>query len=61
MYGDIISLQLGKVDIVRTLLSSGSDPGIHNSHGKTAVDLAATSNITSVFNEELLQATAQSK
>lgn len=42
-------------------MSSGSDPGIHNSYGKTAVDLAATHNITKVFNEELLQAAAQSK
>ncbi|CAG2189907.1 unnamed protein product [Mytilus edulis] len=55
-----VASKLGKIDVVRTLLSSGSDPGIHNSYGKTAVDLAATHNITKVFNEELLQAAAQS-
>ncbi|OWF38604.1 uncharacterized protein LOC110466050 [Mizuhopecten yessoensis] len=56
-----LAAKSGKTDIVRALLSAGADPGIHNAQGKTAFDLSSEfSLIITVFNEELLQATAQS-
>ncbi|GFO34683.1 tankyrase-1 [Plakobranchus ocellatus] len=49
----------GKVDKVRALLAGGADPGIQNQEGQLPLDLA-TDQIKTVFNEELLKATAQS-
>ncbi|XP_046371371.2 uncharacterized protein LOC124145584 isoform X2 [Haliotis rufescens] len=48
-----------KADIVRALLSNGADPGVQNSEGKLPLDLA-NDQIKWVYNEELLQSTAQS-
>lgn len=52
--------QASKADIVRALLSNGADPGVQNSEGKLPLDLA-NDQIKWVYNEELLQSTAQSK
>ncbi|XP_012944389.1 uncharacterized protein LOC101864485 [Aplysia californica] len=49
----------GKVDKVRTLLAGGADPGIQNKDGLLPLDLASDA-IRTVYNEELLKATAQS-
>ncbi|ESO99673.1 hypothetical protein LOTGIDRAFT_173616 [Lottia gigantea] len=51
--------KLGKADIIRALLSGGADPGIQNKERKLPLELG-TKDIVSVYNEELLQATAQS-
>nr|KAG5710755.1 hypothetical protein BaRGS_035157 [Batillaria attramentaria] len=48
-----------KQDKVRALLAGGADPCVPNAEGKFPFDLA-TSSLRTVFNEELLQATAQS-
>lgn len=49
----------GKVDKVRALLAGGADPGIQNQEGKLPMELASEQ-LKTVFNEELLKATAQS-
>ena len=48
------------MDKVRTLLSGGADPGIQNKEGLLPIDLASEQ-VRTVYNEELLKATAQSK
>lgn len=55
-----LATMLGEADIVRTLLSAGADPGVHNSKQRIPLDLAKLEKVRTVFNEELLQATAQS-
>ncbi|XP_029638897.1 uncharacterized protein LOC115214018 isoform X1 [Octopus sinensis] len=55
-----LATMLGEADIVRTLLSAGADPGIHNKNQRIPLDLAMSENVRIVFNEELLQATAHS-
>ncbi|XP_014663784.1 PREDICTED: uncharacterized protein LOC106806376 [Priapulus caudatus] len=50
----------GYADVVRTLLAAGADPGIHNIEESTAFDVASGEKVVQVFNQELLQATAQS-
>ncbi|KAK2152971.1 hypothetical protein LSH36_313g04004 [Paralvinella palmiformis] len=50
----------GQVDITRTLLAAGADPGVHNKDGQTPLDVAADDKIKQVFNEQLLQAVAVS-
>ena len=52
--------QRSKVDKVRALLAGGADPGIQNNDGQLPMELASDQ-IKTVFNEELLKATAQSK
>ncbi|BFZ12007.1 hypothetical protein BsWGS_15047 [Bradybaena similaris] len=49
----------GKLDKVRALLAGGADPGVQNKEGLLPLDLA-TDQIRTVYNEELLKATAQS-
>lgn len=56
----IFFCQCGKLDKVRALLAGGADPCVPNSEGKLALELASDE-MRTVFNEELLQATAQSK
>ncbi|XP_041351474.1 uncharacterized protein LOC121370371 [Gigantopelta aegis] len=51
--------RLERHDIVRALLASGADPCVQDSQGRLPLDLA-NDHIRSVYNEELLQATAQS-
>ncbi|XP_059160315.1 uncharacterized protein LOC131943943 [Physella acuta] len=51
--------KLGKVDKVRALLAGGADPGIQNEQGLLPLELASNQ-IRTVYNEELLKATAQS-
>ena len=53
-------LQLGKQDKVRALLAAGADPCVPNAEGKLPLD-GAPDKMRTIFNEELLQATAQSK
>ncbi|KAK7502764.1 hypothetical protein BaRGS_00006014 [Batillaria attramentaria] len=53
------AVKAGKQDKVRALLAGGADPCVPNAEGKFPFDLA-TSSLRTVFNEELLQATAQS-
>ena len=53
-------LQLGKQDKVRALLAAGADPCVPNAEGKLPLD-GASDKMRAIFNEELLQATAQSK
>ncbi|CAL1530401.1 unnamed protein product [Lymnaea stagnalis] len=54
-----LNLQHSKVDKVRALLAGGADPGIQNMQGQVPLDVAS-SQIRTVYNEELLKATAQS-
>jgi len=54
-------IQSGQVDITRTLLAAGADPGVHNKDGQTPLDVAADDKIKQVFNEQLLQAVAVSE
>ena len=54
-------LQLGYTDAVRALLAAGSDPTIPNSEGATSFDYCTDKAILGVYNEELLQAAANSK
>ncbi|RUS72323.1 hypothetical protein EGW08_019915 [Elysia chlorotica] len=49
----------GKVDKVRALLAGGADPGIQNQEGQLPMEMASEQ-LKTVFNEELLKATAQS-
>ncbi|GFR59922.1 tankyrase-1 [Elysia marginata] len=49
----------GKVDKVRALLAGGADPGIQNQEGQLPLELASEQ-LKTVYNEELLKATAQS-
>uniref|UniRef100_A0A2C9LRB7 Uncharacterized protein n=1 Tax=Biomphalaria glabrata TaxID=6526 RepID=A0A2C9LRB7_BIOGL len=49
----------GKVDKVRALLAGGADPGTQNAQGQVPLDFASPQ-ICTVYNEELLKATAQS-
>ncbi|XP_076442258.1 uncharacterized protein LOC143281142 isoform X2 [Babylonia areolata] len=51
--------KLGKQDKVRALLSAGADPCVPSADGKLPLD-GAPPTMRSVFNQELLQATAQS-
>ncbi|XP_023238085.1 tankyrase-like [Centruroides sculpturatus] len=55
-----LATKLDHIDIVRTLLSAGANPGIQNNMGETPIDLIATERMTNVYSEELLKATAQS-
>ena len=55
------SMQLGYSDVVRALLAAGSDPTITNKEGATAFDYCTSKEILGVYNEELLQAAANSK
>ncbi|XP_019618720.1 PREDICTED: uncharacterized protein LOC109465744 isoform X2 [Branchiostoma belcheri] len=55
-----VATKQGSVDIIRTLLSAGADPGIHDRNGDTPFDLSPSQAVTNVYNEELLQAIAQS-
>ena len=57
----MLIFQLGQEDVVRILLSSDADPGVHNKDGKTPFDLAPNEKVKKVFNEELLKSTAASK
>ncbi|ELT94131.1 hypothetical protein CAPTEDRAFT_214107 [Capitella teleta] len=52
--------QAGQADIVRALLASGADPGVHNAEGKTPLDITTIERVRNVFNEELLQCVAHS-
>ena len=52
---------MGHMDIIRTLLAAGADPGTQNQAGDTAVDLATNDQILGPFNEYLFQAVAHSK
>jgi len=54
-------LQLGYADAVRALLAAGSNPTIANSEGATSFDYCTDKSILGVYNEELLQAAANSK
>lgn len=54
-------LQLDQADTVRTLLSAGADAGVQNRSGQTPFELVQSEQVKDVFNQELLQATAQSK
>ena len=53
--------QLGYADAVRALLAAGSDPTIVNSEGATPFDYCTDKTMLGVYNEELLQAAANSK
>ncbi|XP_076312660.1 uncharacterized protein LOC143226079 isoform X1 [Tachypleus tridentatus] len=55
-----LATKLDHVDIVRTLLSAGANPGMQNKEGETPLDLVATDRMAMVYAEELLKATAQS-
>ncbi|CAH1790961.1 unnamed protein product [Owenia fusiformis] len=55
-----LATKLDQPDTIRTLLSSGSDPGIHDEAGKTPFDCATSAKVQGVFNEELLQSIATS-
>ncbi|XP_035670631.1 uncharacterized protein LOC118412103 [Branchiostoma floridae] len=55
-----VATKQGSVDIIRTLLSAGADPGIQDKNGDTPFDLSPSQAVTNVYNEELLQAIAQS-
>ena len=54
-------IQLGYIDIVRALLAAGSNPTITNKEGATPFDYCTEKEILGVYNEELLQAAANSK
>lgn len=54
-------MQLGYADAVRALLAAGSDPTIVNNEGATSFDYCTDKAIIGVYNEELLQASANSK
>ncbi|XP_042215354.1 uncharacterized protein LOC121861551 isoform X1 [Homarus americanus] len=55
-----MAAKLGRGDIIRALLALGADPGVQDSEGNTALQLAPSHAITAIFTEELLRATAQS-
>ncbi|XP_064621643.1 uncharacterized protein LOC135484263 isoform X2 [Lineus longissimus] len=61
-YGTILHLatKKGQTDIIRALLASGADPCIQNTDSQTPLDLAESTHVQHVYNEELLQAAAQS-
>ena len=48
-------------DIVRTLLSCGADPGVQNTRGLNAIDVATSEQMRQIYVEELLRATANSE
>ncbi|KAG1664104.1 Tankyrase-2 [Nymphon striatum] len=62
-YGSLLhwTTKLDDTDIVRTLLSAGADPCLRNKENETAVEFILSDKMMSVYNEELLRATAQSK
>ncbi|XP_064600438.1 uncharacterized protein LOC135466719 [Liolophura sinensis] len=55
-----LATKLDQPDTVRTLLSAGADAGVQNSSGQTPFELVNSEQVKDVFNQELLQATAQS-
>lgn len=55
-----LATELNQADIARTLLLSGSDPCFRNAAGQTAVALAATPQMISVYEQELFRHTALS-
>ncbi|KAJ7365528.1 hypothetical protein OS493_005640 [Desmophyllum pertusum] len=55
-----LATKLGYADAVRALLAAGSDPTIPNSEGATSFDYCTDKPILGVYNEELLQAAANS-
>ncbi|KAF4523546.1 hypothetical protein B566_EDAN011994 [Ephemera danica] len=52
---------LDQVDVVRTLLSAGADPGVQNVAGENALDAAGTPHMRQIFVDELLRATGNSE
>ena len=60
MFNRVI-FQASQPDIVRALLATGADPGVHNAEGKTPLDLTTSDRVKNVFNEQLLQWVATSK
>lgn len=55
-----LATKLSYADAVRALLAAGSDPTIPNKEGATSFDYCTDKSILGVYNEELLQATANS-
>ncbi|XP_073248939.1 uncharacterized protein [Porites lutea] len=55
-----LATKLGYADAVRALLAAGSDPTIVNNEGATSFDYCTDKAIIGVYNEELLQASANS-
>lgn len=56
-----MATKMNQGDVVRTLLSCGADPGVQNSKGLNAVDVATSEQMRLIYIEELLRATANSE
>ncbi len=58
---ELIVLQLGDIDAVRTLLASGVNPSVINKSGKNPFQSANSETIREAFIHELIQSAAHSK
>nr|CAD7442185.1 unnamed protein product [Timema bartmani] len=56
-----MATKLNQGDVVRTLLSCGADPGIQNTQGLNAIDVATSEHMRQIYVDELLRATANSE
>nr|CAD7257034.1 unnamed protein product [Timema shepardi] len=56
-----MATKLNQGDVVRTLLSCGADPGIQNTQGFNAIDVATSEHMRQIYVDELLRATANSE
>ncbi len=56
-----LACKLADADATRALLSAGVNPCVQNEHAKTPLQIASAPDVRAAFNQELLQAVAQSR